>query len=187
MPSLTLLIIRHAEKPKEQWPGPGSTFDATPDKESLVIRGWQRAGAWTTLFGTPFGGANYPTPARIYAADPDVIDPTDSTVSRRPSETVSALKDKGIKTVEKFAKGQEDALVEKLVTIDGVVLVCWEHKAIAKKILPRLPIQGPRPTNWDDSRYDVVLRLDRADGAANFVLRQLFPMLLSGDSDEPLH
>src|ERR1700759_1395406 len=106
MPSLTLLIIRPAEKPKEQWPGPGSTFDAMPDKESLVIRGWQRAGAWATLFGTPFGGANYPTPARIYAADPDVIDPTDSTVSRRPSETVSALKDKGIKTVEKFAKGQ---------------------------------------------------------------------------------
>lgn len=187
MPALTLLIIRHAEKPGETWPGPGLTAKGKESKEALVIHGWQRAGAWAALFGTPLGSADYPTPSRIYAANPDVTDPADPTVSRRSAETVLALKDTGIETIESFAKGQEAALVEKLVTLSGVVLVCWEHKAITRKILPGLPIQGTPPAKWDDTRYDVVLRLDRAEGAARFTLRQLFPKLLSGDSDEPLH
>jgi len=69
MASLTLLIIRHAEKPgsDEPWPGPGSEFDATPDPESLVIRGWERAGAWTALFGAGLGGTDYPAPAAVAA------------------------------------------------------------------------------------------------------------------------
>ena len=43
--ALTILIIRHAEKPDEAWPGPGLTEQGENDTESLVIRGWQRAGA----------------------------------------------------------------------------------------------------------------------------------------------
>jgi len=39
MPALTLLIIRHAKKPGESWPGPGLTLDGKPDDKSLVIRG----------------------------------------------------------------------------------------------------------------------------------------------------
>jgi hypothetical protein len=35
MSALTLLIIRHAEKPGESWPGPGLTVDGVPDKKSL--------------------------------------------------------------------------------------------------------------------------------------------------------
>jgi Mechanosensitive ion channel len=38
--------------------------------KSLVIRGWQRAGSWAALFGTGMGGAEYPKPSAIYAADP---------------------------------------------------------------------------------------------------------------------
>ena len=71
--ALTILIIRHAEKPGEAWPGPGLKPDGTPDKESLVIRGWQRAGSWAALFGAGLGGADYPQPAVIYAADPKTI------------------------------------------------------------------------------------------------------------------
>ena len=48
---LTMLIIRHAEKPLRDWPGPGLTAAGDQDDKSLVIRGWQRAGAWTALFG----------------------------------------------------------------------------------------------------------------------------------------
>ena len=70
MPALTLLIIRHAEKPGENWPGPGLTIEGTPDDKSLVIRGWQRAGAWAALFGAGLGGTDYPAPAAIYAANP---------------------------------------------------------------------------------------------------------------------
>ena len=37
--SLTLLLIRHAEKPNEAWPGGGLADKGEEDKESLVIRG----------------------------------------------------------------------------------------------------------------------------------------------------
>jgi putative addiction module component (TIGR02574 family) len=51
MSALTILIIRHAEKPGESWPGSGLTPDGIIDKKSLVIRGWQRAGSRSALFG----------------------------------------------------------------------------------------------------------------------------------------
>ena len=50
MSALSVLIIRHAEKPGESWLGPGLTSDGSEDRTSLVIRGWQRAGAWSALF-----------------------------------------------------------------------------------------------------------------------------------------
>jgi hypothetical protein len=180
----TLLIIRHAEKPDEDWPGPGLTSDGAPDPQSLVIRGWQRSGAWAALFGAGLGGTDYPAPAAIYAANP-----AGSGVSQRPFETITALAPRlGITPNTTYGLGQEDALVSELLGLSGVVLVAWEHKAIVEEILPKLPItSGTPPTHWNGSRFDVVLRLDRADGAAGFAFQELFPMLLSGDSDKPLH
>jgi hypothetical protein len=70
MSALTLMIIRHAEKPKEEWPGPGLTIEGSPDGKSLVIRGWQRAGGWSALFGAGLGGTDFPRPDVFYAADP---------------------------------------------------------------------------------------------------------------------
>jgi hypothetical protein len=37
MSALTILIIRHAEKPEESWPGPGLKPEGLPDGKSLVI------------------------------------------------------------------------------------------------------------------------------------------------------
>jgi len=45
-----VMLIRHAEKPGGAWPGPGLTEKGEEDKESLVIRGWQRAGALALFF-----------------------------------------------------------------------------------------------------------------------------------------
>lgn len=63
MSSLTVLIIRHGEKPEPDAPelGPGLTVKGKEDRHSLVIRGWQRAGAWATLFATP-PSADFPKP-----------------------------------------------------------------------------------------------------------------------------
>jgi hypothetical protein len=187
MPALTLLIIRHAEKPgKGTWPGPGSTFDGSADPQSLVIRGWERAGAWTALFGAGLGGTDYPAPQKIYAANPNGAG---DAVSQRPAETVSALAPRilGQDANLTYGLGQEQALVTELLTLSGVVLVAWEHKAIVADIVPLLPISsGTPPKKWKGTRFDVVLRLDRADGAQGFAFQQLFPMLMSGDSNKPL-
>jgi hypothetical protein len=189
MSALTILIIRHAEKPGEDWPGPGLTEDGKEDAESLVIRGWERAGAWTALFGAGLGGTNYPAPQAIYAATPGKPDELNQGPSRRPYETIFALAPRlNLTPNTSFAKGDEKHLVDALVKLSGVALVCWEHKAIISDILPRLPVSnsGDLPTRWSGKRFDVVLRFDRADGATDFVFQELFPQLMSGDSDTPL-
>src|SRR5215469_3664697 len=72
---LTIFIIRHAEKPGEIWPGPGLTREGKEDDKSLVIRGWERAGAWTALFGTLLDAEVFPRPSVIYAANPEAKPP----------------------------------------------------------------------------------------------------------------
>lgn len=181
--SLTILIIRHAEKEGEQWPGPGLTPEGVEDKKSLVVRGWQRAGAWATLFGTDLGGDRYPTPIVIYAANPDAS-PLEQP-SRRPFQTVTPLSERlGITPIIDYQVGQESELASAIAGNSGVVLVSWEHKAITGRLLPAIAsgqqIKG-MPHRWDDTRYDLVLRFDRLSPEAPWLFWQLCPRLLSGD------
>ena len=164
MDALTLFVIRHAEKPGESWPGPGYTAEGASDTESLVLRGWQRAGAWTALFGTDLTKGDYAKPDAIYAATPGA-DPNQGP-SSRPAETISALATRlALTPNEGFGKGDEKHLMDAVLASKGVALLCWEHKAIISDILPRIPIsKGKPPTKWDGSRFDVVLRFDRAKG-----------------------
>jgi hypothetical protein len=149
MPALTILIIRHAEKPGESWPGPGLTPDGAPNKRSLVVRGWQRAGSWSALFGAGLGGPDHPAPSVIYAADPTAMSGDEP--SQRPFETVAPLAARlGLKPNTKFALGQEAQLANAVVDQTGVVLVSWEHKAIARALLPAIAkgqsLPGCRPS-----------------------------------------
>ncbi|WP_338700081.1 histidine phosphatase family protein [Bradyrhizobium sp. 26S5] len=186
MDALTLFIIRHAEKPGDGWPGPGFTADGVSDTESLVLRGWERAGAWTALFGTDLTGGDYAKPDAIYAATPGTA--PNQPPSSRPAETISALAARrSLAPNEGFGKGDEPALMQAVLALKGVVLLCWEHKAIISDILPLIPVsKGTPPTKWEGSRFDVVLRFDRAKGDDKFAFKELFPKLLSGDSDKPL-
>jgi hypothetical protein len=182
---LALMIIRHAEKPGEAWPGPGLNESGAQDSKSLVIRGWERAGAWSALFGAGLGGTDYPKPAALYAATPgDSSDPSHGP-SRRPADTVAPMGARLKLTPDtSFAQGDESKLVDKLLGLSGVVLVCWEHKAIGGAILPLIPIEPGvvLPRAWPSDRFDVVLRFDRPAGGSRFAFRQLCPRLLSGDS-----
>ena len=192
MSALTILIIRHAEKPgdpKAPWPGEGFTEAGVADNKSLVVRGWQRAGSWAALFGTALGGDGYPRPAAVYAANPEAGHSGEEP-SRRPSETISPLAAQlSLTPITKYGLGDEDALVREIISLTGVALICWEHKRIYENILPGLAA-GQKlhglPTSWDGRRFDVVLRFDRAIPGAPWSFRQQFPRLMSGDSDVPL-
>lgn len=191
MSALTLMIIRHGEKPGGAWPGPGLTPAGVPDPNSLVVRGWQRAGSWAALFGAGLGGGDYPSPAVIYAANPaQAGGPADSEPSQRPFETITPLADRlSLVPVTKYPTGAETALVAEITGLSGTVLVCWEHKRIISGILPALQLGTDLPglpIKWDGQRFDVVLRFDRATPGAAWAFRELFPRLLSGDSDVPL-
>ena len=168
----------------------GSRIDGggADDKKSLVVRGWQRAGSWSALFGAGLGGGDFPQPAVIYAANPTAQ--AGDEPSQRPFETISPLATKlNLTPVVKFGLGQEPSLVAELVGLTGVALVSWEHKAIAAAILPAI-VQGQTmsgmPRKWDGTRFDVVLQFDRSAEGAPWSFRQLFPRLLSGDTDTPM-
>jgi hypothetical protein len=192
MSTRTILIIRHAEKPERDWPGPGLTVAGEPDDRSLVIRGWQRAGVWGALFGTSLGGQTYPVPSIVYAANPNATpdEEADDEPSQRPFETVSPLVDLlGKKPDITYAVGQEVELATAVVARSGVVLICWEHKAIARTLPPAI-LKGQSlpqiPTKWDGARFDVVLRFDRTAPGDAWSFRQLCPCLLSGDLATPM-
>ena len=156
MSALTILIIRHAEKPGEMWPGPGLTPDGVSDPQSLVVRGWQRAGAWAALFTDGRGGVDYPGPDVIYAADPNApgeAGDVDADPSHRPFETIKPLADRlNLAPVTTFAQGQEVALAAEVTQRTGVALVCWEHKKIIKALLPAIAPAGD-PDRAQSRRY----------------------------------
>ncbi|CAJ0881181.1 hypothetical protein AMST5_03222 [freshwater sediment metagenome] len=188
--ALTLFVIRHAEKPDDPALGPGLTSRGEAHKHSLVLRGWQRAGAWATLFGSECHRADYPTPDIVFAANPNARPTEDSLVSRRPYETIEPLCQKiGSGPIVDFGIGDELAMLNAACEKRGVVLICWEHNRIGDAILPELArsqrIPG-LPTKWDDARFDVALRFDRPRSDAPWSFRQLFPRLLAGDSNIPL-
>jgi hypothetical protein len=192
MSGLTLLIIRHGEKPKERDGDPdyGAAINETgaPDDKSLVVRGWQRAGTWAVLFGSGAFTTDYPKPHTIYAANPDKQGA--ASVSWRPLQTVKPLCDRlSIAPNLTYGVGDEAALISELNGLTGTVLVGWEHKMIGGVILPGLfggATPAHVPKKWDRLRFDVVLRLDRIQPGAAWSFRQLFPQLLAGDSAQPM-
>ena len=184
---LTILVIRHGEKPNEAFPGPGLTQEGVPNSKSLVIRGWQRAGAWAALFAADPAHPDFPRPQRIYGSKPN-FDP-DKEASARPYLTALPIADRlGLKVNASHAVGEEAALAQEIEALSGVVLISWEHVMIGKQLLPSLlrdqPLTWPR--QWPEARYDLAIRLDRAAPGAPWTFRQLFPRLLSGDTDQPI-
>lgn len=188
--SMTLFIIRHAEKPDDPTLGPGVTSQGEDHNHSLVVRGWQRAGAWATLFGGDCHRFDYPTPDVVLAVNPKAKQIGDGLVTRRPYETILPLCQKlGSGPVLDFGIGDEVSMLASIRRRRGVVLICWEHNRIVDAILPELAknqnIPG-LPTKWDKARFDVALRFDRSRSDAPWSFRQLFPRLLAGDTDVPL-
>lgn len=188
MSALTILILRHAEKPDKGWPGPGLNTNGVQDDQSLVIRGWQRAGAWAALFSRGSENPDYPQPGTVYAANPDAT--TGEEPSQRPFQTVTPLASRlGLVPDTTHALGQEGQLADSIVGQAGVVLIAWEHHAIFGALVPAIlgdqSIPGI-PRKWHGERFDVVLRLDRPSENAPWSFRQLFPCVLSGDSSVPM-
>jgi hypothetical protein len=180
-----IFLIRHAEKPDGS--ANGVDITGSSDADSLIPRGWQRAGAWAVFFTSKDG---LPAPNRIYAATPlnEKVAPHDKTGSnsKRPVETVTPLADKlGQKLKEGFTKGQESALADEIKALNGITLVCWQHEIIPTiaKLIAGDDAGVPDP--WPDDRFDVVWRF-QGGSADSWSFDQVCPCLVQGDSSEPL-
>lgn len=189
----TVLLIRHAEKPGEAWPGPGLTEDGGPDPKSLALRGWQRAGALAALVapgamreGAGQDGTGLPRPDAIYAS----AFREGGGHSRRPEQTVRPLAAKlGLAVDLTYALHQEGDLAAHLLAQGGIALVSWQHEGLAELLRALLGPGGagapPHGWRWPDARYDVTWRVDRdATGRASFT--QHPHRLLAGDGGHGL-
>jgi hypothetical protein len=180
-----IMIIRHAEKPDTSPPA-GVTAQGATDEHSLIVRGWQRAGALVSFFTHPSApGVDVPT--YVYAAKFDAADDDNDSHSMRPIETVTplarklAMSDPSFSLNVNFAVGQESALVADVQARAGIVLIAWEHHHI-----PRIGenLSSDVPNKWPGSRFDLVWIFMRA-ASESYIFTQVPQLLLAGDEAAP--
>jgi broad specificity phosphatase PhoE len=192
-----IMVIRHAEKPDNKHDG--VTSHGQSDKESLIVRGWQRAGGLAVLFDPangPLQNASLAVPKMIYTADPEAASTTaddDGKVgskSKRPLQTITPLAERlGIKDKVNvsFKKGQEKQMVESVLAASGVVLISWQHEKIpeiAKHIVASKPPTKPIPGKWPGDRFDIVwVFTPPAAPSDRWSFVQVPQQLLSGDAN----
>jgi hypothetical protein len=200
-----IMIIRHAEKPPASPPPYGVTHHGKQDDESLIVLGWQRAGALATYFfpqqQAHFQNPSIATPQTIYASKIETKDAeaNDSkgkkkkigSKSKRPQETVTPLIELlGSKAESNFTfdKGDEAAVAASAMACTGVVLICWEHQSIPA-IANGLPVdaQTPVPQQWpvdskNQGRFDVVWVFDLEKASGPYSFSQVPQCVLAGDS-----
>ena len=190
-PPTKIMIIRHAEKPPDP-PNKKGPWDVLADGQSgggksLIVPGWQRAGALTAFFA-PYrarpANPKIATPDYIYAAKPHGE-------SHRPSETVTPLaawlnyqQDSPQFNVAFKIGGGESDMVKSVLSINGVVLICWEHDNIMPNIMHAIKKEVPitnydsLPKAWPNVFY-LVWVLDLAHNA--YTWTALNQNLMAGD------
>jgi hypothetical protein len=177
-----IMFIRHAEKPDGTSDAKGVMADGTENKESLTVRGWQRAGALVRFF-CPVSGGRELAPATIFAAGV-----AHGSKSERPLETVTPLicflkKNGGVKVNEDHLKDDQKGLMGEVEKCAGTVLVAWEHTLIPQ-LVALLPNPPRVPGKWPGDRFDVVWIVDSAGAGWSF--SQKPQLLLAGDSASPI-
>jgi len=180
----TIYLIRHAEKPDGT--SNGVTETGVPDPDSLIPRGWQRAGALTTLFGSK---DRLSAPARIYAAGAGKEKVAKhlkvGSNSARPVETITPLAAKlGVNPVVSYDKGDEQNLVTDVLKEGSPALICWQHEVIPRIAELILGNKGEAPQSWPSDRFDVVWCFQ--NGGQGWQFSQICQQLLSGDGAAPI-
>lgn len=177
-----IMVIRHAEKADSE--SGGVLQSGEDNRNSLSVRGWQRAGALVPLFAP---GRRQPLDARLaepaaliseYADAPG----SEEKHSKREEQTLGPLAEKlGIKPNFGFGKGQENEAVAAARQATGPVLIAWEHKNLFK--LASAITTDPLPDNWPKERYDVVLLFRLLPDGTKYSCEQIPQLLLAGDED----
>jgi len=181
----TITILRHAEKPSavdSLQPAFGVDEQGRPQTESLIPRGWQRAGALAAVLGSTAPPPPFVRPTVLFA--PAYPDGT----LHRPGETITPLARRlKVQIQTPVPKGQEDGLArDSLLHQRGEdVLVCWEHHhipAITAALALALGVSTltPNGTLWPDTDFSSALMfVSQPDGL--YTLRQTQLSLLDGD------
>ena len=180
-----IMLIRHAEKPAKDFAPFGVTAQGEQSKESLEVRGWQRAGALANLLAPTdnrFQHASLARPQFLYASKP-----LRRKGSRRPLETITPLADKlAIRINSNYPRFESEAMVKEIVLCEGVVLVCWQREYIPEIASYILGDNKTAPQNWPENCFDLIWVFDLDRSSAQYAFSQVPQKLLGGDLDSPI-
>ena len=180
-----ILLIRHAEKPAKDSPPYGVTSEGERNKESLEVRGWQRAGALANLLAPANGHLQHAAlakPQHLYASKPLL-----RKGSRRPLETLTPLAQKlAIRINSKFQRADYESMLDDALSNKGVVAICWQREYIPQIASYILGNSKTIPPDWPDDCYDMIWVFDLVRSSARYTFKQVPQKLLSGDLTSPI-
>jgi hypothetical protein len=178
--TIKIMIVRHAEKPAAAGAPFGIDGSGNQDAESLIVAGWQRAGALAVLFAPSHGALQNPalaTPEFLFASSI-----AKHSSSERPQETITPLAAKLGLTINTDAlKGQETDVAKAAMTCGGFALIAWEHENIPLIANAILGNSTTAPQSWPGTRFDLVWVFDLNRASASYVFSQVPQQLLAGD------
>jgi hypothetical protein len=180
-----IMLLRHAEKPAKDDAPFGVTRKGERSKESLEVRGWQRAGALAGLLAPATHHQEHPVLAKpqfLYASKP-----LRRKGSRRPIETITPLAHKlSIEINSEFQRSQIEEMVEDVFSRKGVVLICWQREYIPDIAALILGKKKLAPKDWPEDRFDLIWVFDLHRSTSTYRFKQVPQELLSGDSLIPI-
>jgi hypothetical protein len=178
--TIKIMIVRHGEKPAASGAPFGVDGSGNQDAESLIVAGWQRAGALAVLFAPSHGALQNPalvTPEFLFASGI-----ASHSSSQRPQETITPLAAKLGLTINTDAlKGQEADVAKLAMTCGGFALIAWEHENIPLIANAILGDSTTAPQSWPGARFDLVWVFDLNRASGNYVFSQVPQQLLAGD------
>src|SRR5689334_19077321 len=180
-----ILLIRHAEKPAKDSAPYGVTREGERSKESLEIRGWQRAGALANLLAPPNGRLQHPSlaqPQFLYASKP-----LRRKGSKRPIETITPLAEKlEIRINSQYERSDLEGVLEEVFSCRGPVLMCWQREYIPKIASYILGTDKGVPRLWLEDRFALIWVFDLNLRSDSYKFRQVPQRLLMGDWTTPI-
>ena len=180
-----IMLLRHAEKPAKDDAPYGVNRKGERSKESLAVRGWQRAGALTNLFVPANGHFQHPALAKpqfLYASKPLV-----RKGSRRPLQTIVPLAEKlALQINSDFQRSDFESMLEEVFSHKGVVLICWQREYIPDIASLILGNNKIAPSDWPEDRFDMIWVFDLDRSSSRYKFKQVPQKLLGGDLTSPI-
>lgn len=179
----TVMLIRHGEKPGKDAASRGVNRHGEPDKHSLSVRGWTRAGALAAVLPRlPVSGSSaLARPDRIFATRP-----THSYKSTRERDTATPTARRlGIVIDDDWTHGRESDLARHVLSDDGTALIVWHH-SLLPTLVRHFPLVNPDsvPQQWPEDRFDVYWILTRQQGEVPaYAFSEEPQSLLDGDAE----
>jgi hypothetical protein len=180
-----IMLIRHAEKPAKDSAPYGVTAEGERSKESLEVRGWQRAGGLANLLAPTnghFQHASLAKPKFLFASKP-----LRRKGSRRPVETLTPLAQKlAIRINSGFQRSEFESMLEEVLSCKGVVLICWQREYIPQIASYILGNKNTAPHDWPEDCFDMIWVFDLARSSSKYTFKQVPQKLLGGDLTTPI-